>query len=558
VRIEAGRLALTPLGGALGEVEQMVVMDVEADGTDELLLMAPADDGARHARLLRWSGERFTGAPVELPSGTGGGFNLIHGETNGIPGEEAILGPTEHGVYVRLGAGSDGSPEVETSSVDPSGGFSWLLGAASGSLIAVSNEIEVMEWPRGGSLSTTHSMDGSVVPNMNILANGDEAVLVDFGEAGFGTGTLTDMTIYDLALEPLLTVAPSQAAARLWELPQRHFTGTRNLPHNIYPYTGPLPGGLPDGRAAHFAHGTLVTLDPSGALDSIPASSMVGMAPVGTAGIDGSWIALARDYYAPPDVAYFFPGGGPAASIVLMPTNEVIAPESDEGRLAHRLRGAVLISDADGKDLLLAPPGGFEATIDGPPGSTVLAVVDQSVVHDGRLDDGPLRLQLGPRRERDGNQPFEAVIIMLTPSGHGYSVSWEAEIRREPPELVASATTQAFALQSTISGRVTAGSVATVDGAPVALDRSGAFDVSVDAPAWPHDVAVAARDPLGNETVTRLQVIGFLDYRGLPWVPIVAVATLALGAILFVRTPRRRQAPGGWTGDAVLEEIDGD
>lgn len=558
VGVGAGRLELTPHAGAFGEVEQMVVLDVDADGTDELLLIAPTDAGARHARLLRWSGERFDAEDIELPLETGGGFNLIHGETNGLPGEEVIFGPAESGTYVRLGVGPDGSLEVETASLDLSGGFGWLLGAAGGSLIAVSREMRVMEWPRGGSPSTTHSTDGIELPNMNMMANGNEAVLVDFGSSGFASSTLTDVTVFDLALEPVLTFAPGEAVARLWELPQRSFPAFRNLSHNIYPYVGPLPGGMYDGRAAYFAHGTLITLDPSGELDTIPVSSMVGMAPVGIAGIDGSWMALAQDYYASPDVAYFFPAGGPLASVVLMPTSEVIAPESDAGRLATVLRGASVVSAADGTELLLTAPSGFEATFDAPAGSLVLAVVDQSVVHDGKLDGGPLTLQLAPRRERAGNQPFDAAVIVLTPAGHGYSISWQAEILREPPDLAASASTETFALRSAISGRVSAGSTVMVDGRPASLTRSGAFYVAVDAPAWPHDIVVVARDPFGNETVTRLQVIGFLDYRGLPWAAIAAMATFAFGAVLFMRTPRRRGESSGPMSDAVLEEIDAD
>jgi hypothetical protein len=97
-----------------------------------------------------------------------------------------------------------------------------------------------------------------------------------------------------------------------------------------------------------------------------------------------------------------------------------------------------------------------------------------------------------------------------------------------------------------------------VDGVPAKLNTNGAFSVEVDAPIWPRDVVVVARDVLGNESVERLQVVGFLDYRGLPWAVIIGVATVAAGGFLFVRTPRRRERPVAAWDDGVLEEVDGD
>lgn len=69
---------------------------------------------------------------------------------------------------------------------------------------------------------------------------------------------------------------------------------------------------------------------------------------------------------------------------------------------------------------------------------------------------------------------------------------------------------------------------------------------------------VVARDPIGNETVRRLEVVGFLDYRGLPWLPMVGVATVAFGILMFVRTPRQCPVVMVADGDGRLEELDGD
>ena len=81
----------------------------------------------------------------------------------------------------------------------------------------------------------------------------------------------------------------------------------------------------------------------------------------------------------------------------------------------------------------------------------------------------------------------------------------------------------------------------------------------MDAPPWPRTVVVVARDPFGGEQRATVEVIGLVDYRGLPWVPIAGAATLVGGAVLFLRTPRHRplaERPG--LDDGRLEDLDGD
>jgi hypothetical protein len=49
-----------------------------------------------------------------------------------------------------------------------------------------------------------------------------------------------------------------------------------------------------------------------------------------------------------------------------------------------------------------------------------------------------------------------------------------------------------------------------------------------------------------------------LDYRQLPWIPIVAVLTLAAGLVFVLRTPRLEPAALPALDDATFEEIDAD
>ena len=89
-----------------------------------------------------------------------------------------------------------------------------------------------------------------------------------------------------------------------------------------------------------------------------------------------------------------------------------------------------------------------------------------------------------------------------------------------------------------------------------AAAADGAFGTTVDVGPWPRAVIVSARDPLGNEVVELVEVIGLYDYRALPWAAIVGVATLSAGAVLFLRIPRRRSPDAPEIGDGRLEELD--
>jgi hypothetical protein len=226
--------------------------------------------------------------------------------------------------------------------------------------------------------------------------------------------------------------------------------------------------------------------------------------------------------------------------------------------LAVDVRDAVLVEGPDGEKHWVAPDGGFAVIIDAPPLSSVVVASGLSITHQAEAGDGPLSVSVAPDREREGNQEFDAGILVITPEGTARSVVSTEQILREPPELTKSARTDVFSLRSRLLGRADEGATITVDGQPVEVSAGGGFHTEVDAPIWPRDIVVVARDPLGTETIRRLEIVGFLDYRGLPWAPLVGVVTVAFGILLFVRIPRQRAVVMVADGDGRLEEIDGD
>ncbi len=153
------------------------------------------------------------------------------------------------------------------------------------------------------------------------------------------------------------------------------------------------------------------------------------------------------------------------------------------------------------------------------------------------------------------NQAFEAVLLVVTPWGQGITEQWSGTFIREPPEISVTASTDAMALSATLAGHASPGSMVDADGVTIETDDDGRFSASIDAPIWPSRVVVTARDPLGNEATTVVEVLGVVDYRGLPWAAILVAITLVVGAVLYVRTPRRRGASLP-AGDGRLEELE--
>ncbi|CAN5135584.1 hypothetical protein BH23CHL9_BH23CHL9_01970 [soil metagenome] len=563
VRVSDGRLGVVPLSGTFGDADAVAVLDLDGDGVDELLVVEPfRTSGDVQVRVLRWNGSSgFDGEIVPLPDGGEFGLYLSGiGDSDGVPGDEVIFGPTDDGRLFRLGAAADGQITVEETDGGPVaiGSLRYVASATAGRLTGMTGDaIHVLRWPRGSSMEIAASLPVSEQFALSMLGEGEHAVIVDAsmgltsGEPEFGT------LVYDLDLEPVLDLPADAATSRFVELTQRDFPALSGVSHNVYPHVGSLPGGLGDGREAYFIPGRIIVLDSAGELTVQPTSGMVNAVPVGVAGPDDGWMALSTQWPGDKAMAYLYPSGS-SATITMTPIDNVLTDAPADGLFAPELRGAFAVEGSAGVQRLVAPDGGFTAMVDAPPGSLVVAASGVSISYQGEVEDGPLSVEIAPDREREGNQEFDAAILVITPAGAAASVSWEVEILREPPELTTSAQTDAFALHSTIIGRASDGADITFDGRPVQAAGTGGFRAEVDAPIWPRDVVVVARDPLGNETVRRLEVVGFLDYRGLPWVPIVGVVTVAFGILMFVRTPRHRPAVLLADGDGRLEEIDGD
>jgi hypothetical protein len=204
----------------------------------------------------------------------------------------------------------------------------------------------------------------------------------------------------------------------------------------------------------------------------------------------------------------------------------------------------------------VAAGDGFAVTVGAPVGSWVAAWDGRSVTGLTMAEPQTTMEIAARRRQSEKNEAIHASLMVVTPDGQATIVEWEGLFIREPLELTVGGRTDAFALSATVDGSVGANGTVTVDGRAVSVAADGRFGTTVDAAPWPRAVVVGARDPLGNEVVERIEVVGLYDYRGLPWVAIAVGMTLAAGAVLFVRIPQRRSYELPGLGDGRLEELD--
>jgi hypothetical protein len=562
-----GAIVLTPViaedldGGATS----IQTLDMDADGSDELLTVRTTldDEGVPEAaffELHAWRGGRY-GQVAELGP-IDGNTAVIRGESDGLPGTELLVGPDDQGTLHRL-AFVDHALRVEEGHVDAPGSndeFSgWLWGGA-GELIVVSGRsgLKLVSWPPGQQPRDVAALRGAVeFPWITAVGTGSEAVLVQLRGAPYGGVGDMSATVYDLGLRPIGEVSMSRESQAIRRLFEQGFDGAA-FDVNPYPYAGPLPPELAGGRPSFAAGGVLIASDGEGGFETRPMSPLAGMVPQGTAGPDDAWLAASRgSLYGSADAVYLGAGivpSVPSGPVVLIPV-ERLWESSASTAASIELDGAAF---DHGGERLLSRPDGFVAAVHAPSGTLVFAGGPRVQAHEVGAD--PLTVEFTPRSSSvDADTDFEYGVLAVLPDGRVLVEEWEGTVVRERPALEATAATRALELGATIRGSVAPYAALVVDGRQVEVGADGTFEVVVGAAPWPRDIEVVARDPFGNETAVEVEAIGFIDYRELPWLPLVGLGTVLAGAFVFLRVPGQPAdstlAPAG---QGTLEEIEAD
>lgn len=537
-------------------------VDLDGDGTDEIVTVTtdPGNGGdvrATRVGVLAWGDDGLAG--VGAAEASGGLYGLSPGETNGIVGDD-LVGTTDDGTIARITM-VDGNVAMEQAAMTGSDPLqSWIAGVADGRVVlANGTAVSLLRWPyrsepsEEGRLETPEAF-------VTVVGSGPEALLLHAAADPLAPGVAHTVDVYDLDLERVGDdVRAEPATSVLWRLSARQSRSGRLSELPLVPYVGPLPAGRWSASGGYVHSGALIAPDGRGGYTRRPISALAGIYPVASAGRDDGWLVAGRGVpFAAGPTAYLGPGqlesAGPA-QVVAIPADVLFADAAGDEAVAIVLRGQVVdIEDSEGRRLV-AGPSGFDVVVRAPPGSVVMQGGRGSA--QAEVGDAPVTLTIAPARaSADENSELDAWIAVVTPGGAVSTRAWTGTFVADPPALDAAATTEAFAFASRVRGRVSADAAVTIDGRAVRVAPDGTFEARIAAPPWPAGVLVAARDPLGNETATRIEVLGFIDYRGLPWLALAVVATVVAGGYAFIRIPRPREVRRPREDDAVLEDLE--
>lgn len=552
--ISDGSALRRPVSGPSDFADVILVIDLDGDGTDELLSTESLPTAGNiefpiEARVHRWVDGAFA-APTEtrLPVGSGDSPFLL-GDSDGLPGDEAAivstLGPP--GVF-RLRLAADDRIVHDASGVVAEQAVAVPLESGRGvAIVGPVVGLMVATWPSGAEVS--EPVAESLVTDARIVgtvAVNGQARLVVHEPA---TDAVHLLSLPNLVPPQGVTITRSPAAAALSDVP-------------LSPFSGPLPGGGANGEPAIIHDGRLIpSLADEGPSGTSVIATLAGAEPLGLVG-DGDLIVLHHGPVARPN-----PGAGGGTLVApavldqawtsIAPLELTRQPEADAGPELP-LRGAIRL---DARDGIATGPGGFVAEVTAPPGSrVVVADFDPSVVRTpivvpatGRID-----APFVPPPVTTANPRYRATLLVMTPAGHAQLASWDVRVMTEPPPVELTVFTPLGSSAVVIEGRIAPGATVQVDGRAAEVDAAGRFAAAVDLPPWPTEITVDVRDEVGNAARHVVSGVGLFDYRGLPWAPITAALVVLAGVALLLRVPRSTPLPRPVDDDAALEELDPD
>lgn len=549
-----GELALIARNDPNGPGETLHAIDLDGDGTDELLMTqsqpasrTPGFVAPLEAEAMAWDGTMFRTLDRQTFEQGGGSPIWLIGDTDLRPGDEAgFLQPGQGpSVIYRLRLENE-RLVLDTARVPPLISLVGVPHDASEAIAYAAGGASFVATWKGDTLEVVASSSTSGLLLPAVGAPGEMRLpIVEFDPLS--------LFLLDETLEVRAAIEPSVAALRATAL------GAGGA------WIGTLPGGDPHGRPAIVFAGRLV-----GEPEVSDIASLVGAQPVGLLGT-GEWVGVLHSLGAPYDLersgGLLEPDALPHDPwLAIVPTNSLLTPETAEGRLLPSLDGVVVSMDRDEDAVeVLTTPDGFVATIIAPPGSRVVPVaLDPPLAGDASggvvPDDGTFTLPVRSPTTDAADIRFAARALVLTPAGHAYTARWDVQVLAGPPDLAANPDTAPLSFEVMLTGRTAPGVALTIDGTPVAVGADGSFSAAVTAPPWPQTVRLEAVDPVGNRNVQLVSVVGLFDYRTLPWLPIIALLTLLAGVALFLRAPRRLNDATGYdrVEAGALEEIEGE
>jgi hypothetical protein len=559
VALVRGSLALEKAGDGLGLATSVRALDLQADGTHELIVTGSVDPAGPEPpfdsiQLLRRVGAHFVADPVLYPEGAGSLAAI--GDSDGVSGDDVHFLTTGSITRMTWDGSTLQSEAQPLTGLINAGAGGWIGGATGGVIVAVDGDrsLAVASWPRGGSIVPNGRVPTGPFPSIILLGDGPRARIVELTGVFPVEGEGVAVRIHDLGLRRPREIAAPAPFQALWDAAVLGPAPVGVAFARARPAIGPVSGGS-SAVKAFLAPGTLVELDASGGLTVRNMRAFAGDGAMARAGNGAGWLVSGLGWNSvTPSVGYLI-GGEPGTELRVVPMGELTGDDASAD-LDLSVQGATVVDRPEGPTLY-ASDDGFSVTVRADPEAWVLGLA--AADHDAApASDGSVTLELDPAATLGDDATFTATIIVLDPSGVAHVATWDGVLMPGAPMLRADSTTEPLSAAVTVTGSVSAGSAVSVDGVAVPVDADGRFRATLEAPVWGRDVVVVASDTLGQASTVRLVAIGFVDVRRLPWLPMIGVATMLIGALLFVRTPRQRSAGGGHDGDARLEEIEAD
>lgn len=580
VEIEGERLDLRHVAGTQRLAVELIPVDLDADGTDELFVTeGPLDDvSPLEVSLLAWNGDRYMRTGLTVPSVRGCCASVLDaGETDGLNGEEVLLrAPTFDEAPVRLARISlrPGIPHVEFGELAagvPLGDLTAarVLPGTSGAPLVASDGFSLTWWNWASDQEPipmwVRPTSGSPVA---VFGTGAEARV--FAAAGTPPSSLVVVRADVKRSGPV----SDQSIGR--DTRAGSWTGSVFLPEGspefppMDPFFGLVPGGVPGAADAYIFGGYLVVPVSDAGSETLaaarPIALLPGVEPAGTLGPGGSWTAMLTAFSS--FSAFSFAGAQsqhvisltftrPLGILQLAATASVLEPERNSGDLAPTFHGVA--RDPERPATLIVGEAAVDADIAGPEGTMVWWATRTESGSLSIGSPGVARIRLLPPAGPDAPEGSRttASIWAVTPAGHAYNGSWRISVYRQPPALAITDDVPLIDFGPTLRGRTVPGATVTINGQPAVVAPDGSFAAPIAVGILPTELRVVAIDPVGNRSERVVSRAWPIDYRQLPFVPLAVILTIAVGVALYLRKPdsgpeRRRPDDG-----ATFEEIGG-
>lgn len=544
LELVGGRLRVREMAAITDSMDAALGVDLDGDGIDELVTTRsepPLGDISYPtvANVYRLDGDRLAGPTTsELPIGSGD-TPFVLGDSDGRPGDElAILATLGRRELYRLALADGDRLTVEDAGYLGNDAVGVPLDGGRGILVVDDAGWQLRPWPALGPFGPPVAEgDATGARIVGIVAGPGPAMPI----AVISQSSPLPPIVLDLADPGPLLAEPSRPP--LGSSP-------------VLAYRGSVPATSRHDASWALVDGRRWSGDALDRASPDPVGRLAGAVAIGLAGREDAALVIHHGrVLARTDGALMPPASRPGSGIGVVP-GASFEEEADGGILDPPLDGATRLEDG-----LLAVRTGFTAEITAPPGSRIyVASVDPSALQGVVVvpPSGELTLPLARPNITTPNPRYDASLVVVTPGGATYEARWSVIALTEPPALDVDSTTPFASGSVRVFGDASRYSSVHVDGAEVPADGTGRFTVDVPAPPWPTQVVVEARDPLGNVATESVTVIGWYDYRELPWLLVGLLLVAVSAVVLVLRIPRPSAVPRRADDDGVLEELDPD